>query len=118
MFTKRDFLSASLSAASLAVGLAGRPANAQANVMRLYVGFAVGGGVDLAARALADQLKSQLQETIIVENKTGAGGVVAVETVKRSAPDGLSLLMTPSSVLTLYPHTKVKVPFDSISDLT
>ena len=118
MFTRRHFLSTSLSAASLAAGVAGRPAGAQANVTRLYVGFAVGGGVDLAARALADQLKSQLPETVIVENKTGAGGQIAVETVKRSAPDGMSLLMTPSSVLTLYPHTKIKVPYDPIADLT
>ena len=72
MFTRRFFLSTSLSAVSLAAGVACRPAGAQANVTRLYVGFAVGGGVDLAARALADQLKSQLSETVIVESKSGA----------------------------------------------
>lgn len=118
MFSRRQFLS--LTAVSTAVLAAGamKPVFAQANTMKLYVGFQAGGGFDAIARSLGEQLKTKLDSTVIVENKPGAAGRLAVETVKRSPADGMTLLVTPSPVFTLFPHTVSKLPYDPLHDFT
>ena len=64
-----------------------------ARPVRLLVGFAAGGSGDVLARLLAQWLTDRLKQTIIVENKVGAGGNIAIDTVLRSPADGLTLLM-------------------------
>jgi tripartite-type tricarboxylate transporter receptor subunit TctC len=54
----------------------------------------------------------------MVENKTGAGGQIAVQYVKAAAPDGATVLQTPTSILTIYPHIYKKLPYDPAADLT
>lgn len=84
-------------------------------VSRLVVGFAPGGTADGLARVLAPLLAKPGQ-TWIVENKPGASGQIAAETVKQANPDGNTLLLTPSSILSLVPHLYRKPMYDSLRD--
>jgi tripartite-type tricarboxylate transporter receptor subunit TctC len=90
---RRFLLLAAGAGASLAVS---RTASAQAypsRPVRIVVGFAAGGGTDLAARFMAQWLSARLGQPFIVENRPGAGGNVATEVVVRASPDGYTLLV-------------------------
>ena len=94
------------------------PINAQQGAARVLVGFAPGGTGDFVARTLADHMRAvQYAPQVIVENRPGAGGVIAVQAVKAALPDGLTLLNTPASVLTILPHTHKRPPFDALRDV-
>jgi tripartite-type tricarboxylate transporter receptor subunit TctC len=84
---------------------------------RILVGFPPGGTVDAVARRVADKMRGSYAKTVIVENKAGAGGRLAVEELKRSAPDGTTLLVTPAAMITLYPHLYTKLGY-GIDDVT
>lgn len=71
--------------------------------LRMLVGFAPGGAADLVARALADGMRAS-GYTLIVENKAGAGGRIAVDSLLAAGGNGNTVLFTPSTNLTLYPH--------------
>ncbi|WP_158291955.1 Bug family tripartite tricarboxylate transporter substrate binding protein [Paracraurococcus ruber] len=71
----------------------GQPSWAPDRPIRLLVGFAAGGSTDTAARILAQAISPGLGQTVLVENRTGAGGNIASEAVARSAPDGYTLVM-------------------------
>jgi tripartite-type tricarboxylate transporter receptor subunit TctC len=71
---------------------------------RLVVGFAAGGNGDALARALAEEMKDLYPGGLFVENRAGAAGRLAVETVKTADPDGTTLLYSPDSLLTILPH--------------
>jgi tripartite-type tricarboxylate transporter receptor subunit TctC len=101
----------------------GSNANAQdqgltINGIRLVVGFPPGGTVDLIARQLAERLRSQLGTPIIVDNRPGAAGRIAVEHVKSSRPDGSVLLVSPESMFVTYPHVYKKLRYDALNDFT
>lgn len=104
--------------APLAV-LALRSAQAQApwpnQPIRLLVGFTAGGSADIPARAVAQAIGDTLGQPIIVENRAGAGGAIAAETVARAAADGHTLLMLPSGAL-LLPMLRRSLPFDPYAD--
>ena len=87
-----------------------------AKPLRLVVGFAPGGNVDITARTLSPVLSEQLGQPILVENRAGAGGNVGAEVVARSTPDGYTLLLGASSLavnVSLY----ASLPFDPLKDL-
>lgn len=84
---------------------------------RILVGFAAGSGPDLVARHLAHALTGQLADAVIVENRSGAGGNIAVSAALASPSDGHTLLLNPSGVLTINPYTYRKLPFDPFVDL-
>ncbi|TEA79625.1 Bug family tripartite tricarboxylate transporter substrate binding protein [Allopusillimonas ginsengisoli] len=84
----------------------------------LIVPFGAGGITDLVARATAKVLEEQLGETIIVDNRPGAGGNIAAERLKHSKPDGHTLMFTSIGVLAVNPHTGAGVTFDSLNDFT
>ena len=69
-----------------------------ARPVRMIVGFAPGGGNDILARVMAEQLQRRLGQPFIVENRPGASGAIAISAVKRADPDGYTLLVGPSSV--------------------
>ncbi|MCG3189216.1 MAG: hypothetical protein LKCHEGNO_01503 [Burkholderiaceae bacterium] len=71
---------------------------------RVLCGFPAGGTTDAVSRRVAEKLRGGYAKIALVENKPGAGGRIAVEELKRSAPDGTSLLLTPTGMITLYPH--------------
>ncbi len=116
MFNRRQFLAAS----ACTTTLAGWPALSRAqapDTARVLVGFPAGGTVDAVARRVADKLRGSFAKTVLVENKPGAGGRLAVEELKRSAPDGSTLLVTPAAMITLYPHLYTRLPY-GIGDVT
>lgn len=84
--------------------------------LRLVVGFPPGGSADTLARALAPQLAG-VAPTVIVDNKAGAGGRIAVEAVRAAEPDGATLLLTPASMVAVYPHIYKKLSYDPLADL-
>ncbi|MGY2486533.1 Bug family tripartite tricarboxylate transporter substrate binding protein [Cupriavidus sp. CP313] len=76
-----------------------------------------GGATDTVARALAEDMGKRLGQTIIVDNKPGGAGVIAVQAITRSAPDGYTILLTHSSPLINTPHLYRNVPYDVRRDL-
>jgi tripartite-type tricarboxylate transporter receptor subunit TctC len=105
-----------------AAGLAGttgpRPARAQSlpDTARVIVGFPPGGAPDIVARRLADQLAGQLAKAVVVENRPGAGGRIAVDAARQAAADGTTLLLNPAGVLTINPHTYKKLNYEPFKD--
>jgi tripartite-type tricarboxylate transporter receptor subunit TctC len=105
-------------AAALLVSI-GQQAWAQAiDSTKVVVGFAPGGTADIVSRRVADKLHPGYAKNAVVENKTGAGGQIAVLSVKNAAPDGATMLLTPMSILGIYPHTYKKLAYDPVADLT
>lgn len=106
-----------MAAVLLAGGLAGA-ASAQDKVIRILVGFPPGGSTDTVARLLADKLSTVLKQPVIIENKPGAGGRLAAQTLKTSAPDGLTYMIAPNATpvfqALLYPTSVLK--YDMLTD--
>ena len=94
--------------ASLTV-LAGsaRGALAQAypsQTIRILAGFPAGGGIDISARLLVDPMKDALGQPVIVENRTGAAGMIAANAVAKAPPDGHTMLMATSGEIAISHH--------------
>ena len=118
MHISRRHLIQSTAAAALLSSI-GRQAWAQAlDSAKIVAGFAPGGTADIVSRRVADKLHPGYAKNAVVENKTGAGGQIAVQFVKTAAPDGATVLLTPMSMLGIYPHTYKKLPYDPVADLT
>lgn len=83
----------------------------------MIIGFAPGGTIDLTGRRVAEKLAPAFARTAIVENRTGAGGQIAVQAVRTASPDGATILLTPASPLGLHPFTYKKLPYDPVADL-
>ena len=105
-------------AALAATTLAAPRVWAQDRTVRLLVGFPPGGSVDVVARLLADKLRVALGQNVIVENKPGAGGRVALNEIKKSAPDGQTLVLSPSGALVIQPWLYSNLGYDPIKDFT
>jgi tripartite-type tricarboxylate transporter receptor subunit TctC len=83
----------------------------------IVVGFEPGGGTDTTARILQKPLTEQLGQQVVVENRSGAGGNIAVDYVAKSAPDGYTLVLANVGALAVNPHI-MKTPYDPLRDLT
>jgi len=88
-----------------------------AKPIRMVVPFAPGGNVDINARAIAPALGQVLGQQVIVENRAGAGGIIGTDAVAKSSPDGYTLLMASSSIMTNGPALYPKLPYDIVRDL-
>ncbi len=110
--------SAGASALLASVGQRAWAQAGQIDTARIITGFAAGGTSDTICRRVAQKLQGDYAKAAVVENKTGAGGQIAVQTVKAAAPDGSTILQTPTSILTIYPHIYKKLPYDPQADLT
>ena len=94
-------------------------ANAQSSKLtRIIIGFPPGGGVDSALRPLVQNMTDSFPGGLIIEAKPGAASRLAVEYVKNSVPDGLTMLFTPDFSLTLAPFSFKKINYDPINDFT
>src|ERR1700741_2599043 len=78
--------------------------------------FPPGGGTDILTRMLAQELQDKLKKTFVVENRPGAGTVVAAQAVARSAPDGYTLFLAPSTTLAMGPSLYKALPYDTQKD--
>src|SRR3954471_17578951 len=83
----------------------------------VVVGFEPGGGTDTTARILQKPLGEQLGQQVVVENRAGAGGNIAVDYAAKSAPDGYTLVLANVGALAVNPHI-LKTPYDPLKDLT
>jgi len=84
--------------------------------VRLVVPFAPGGTNDIAARGIAPELGEALGQQVVVENRAGAGGQIGAEAVAKSPPDGHTLMMASSSVMTNAPAVYAKLRYDILKD--
>jgi len=91
-------------------------AQALPDTARIIVGFPPGGAPDLMARRLAGALAGQLATSVIVDNRPGAGGRVAVNVARQTPPDGTTLLLNPAGVLTINPHSYKTLNYDPFTD--
>jgi len=86
--------------------------------VKIYTPYSTGIGPDLYARALADQLQKEWSQAVVVEAKPGGNGFIAVEQLKKAAPDGHELLILANSHLTINPVLFKNVPYDPLTDFT
>ena len=84
--------------------------------VRIIVPYPAGGGIDIMSRLIGQRLAQRLGQSVVVENKPGAGTLVAAETVARAAPDGHTLLITTDATITINPHLYAKLPYDPVKD--
>jgi len=110
-----------LAAGTGLLGAAAWPAHAQGSAyptrpITLVVPFAPGGAVDNAARAIADRLGKVLGQTVIVENRAGAGGAIGTAAVAKAAPDGYTLVVTSQSTHVVGPAVIPNLPYNAVTD--
>jgi len=112
----RFALIARIAAVAMATLLVAVPAQAQS--VKLLVGFPPGGGTDAIARVLAEKLHDQLGTTVIVENRAGAGGQLAAQALKAAAPDGTTLFLSHDHTISILPQVVKNPGFDPTKDFT
>jgi tripartite-type tricarboxylate transporter receptor subunit TctC len=106
--------------ALLAFAALASPASAQTwpdRPIKLVVAFPAGGPADLFARSIAGVMSNQLGQQVVVENRTGAGGMTGIDSVAKSPPDGYTVALASSSALTIFQFLYAKMPYDWQKDL-
>lgn len=88
-----------------------------AKPIKLIVNFPAGGSPDIVARAVAAPVSQALGQPIVVENRSGAGGIVGADAAAKAAPDGYTFLLSSGSAMAIVPHVTPKLPFDPNKDL-
>src|SRR6185436_295390 len=83
--------------------------------VRIIVPFGAGGANDTVVRIVANRLTDVLGQQIVVDNRTGAGGLIGTETAAKAAPDGYTLLGTATPHV-IFPHLHKKLPYDTLKD--
>lgn len=102
---------------AFALGLAVlQPALGQEGTVKIMLGYPAGASSDTLTRLLADKMRESLGQPVIVENKVGAGGRIAAEALKNSAPDGKTLLMSPVAAISIFPHSFGNLRYDPFKD--
>ena len=111
MLQRRSALAALAALAALPLA-----SQAQDKPIRLLVGFPAGGGTDAIARVLAEALQASLGTTVLVENKPGAGGQIAAQALKTSAPDGTTFFLSHDHTISILPLVMKNPGFDPARD--
>jgi tripartite-type tricarboxylate transporter receptor subunit TctC len=83
----------------------------------MLVGFAPGGGTDTVARIVAKRLAGPLGQSVVVENRAGAGGNIATDLTAKAAPDGHTIMLSTVGSLSVAPHMEPRLPYDPQKDL-
>lgn len=118
MTTRRQFVQATLGTTLLSA-LGAQPAHAQGvDLVKILYGFPAGSSGDIVARRVAERIAGSpyTKNVGIVENRPGAGGRIALDALKQSAPDGATLCLSPFSCLSIYPHVYSKLTYDPVND--
>lgn len=118
MTLDRRALLRALAATPLASATLHARAQAAFETVKIITGFPPGGTSDTICRRVAAKLAPGYGKSVVVENRTGAGGQIAIQGVKTMAPDGTTILQTPMSMLGIYPHIYRKLSYDPVADLT
>jgi tripartite-type tricarboxylate transporter receptor subunit TctC len=116
--SRRDVLQ--MAGVSSLLGAVGQQAWAQAQfeTLKIITGFPPGGTSDAICRRVSEKIApSSYTKAAYVENKTGAGGQIAIQFVRNAPADGSTVLQTPMSMLGIYPHIYKKLPYDPVGDL-
>src|SRR6476659_4836910 len=111
------FRSAAVAALMVAAAAAASAQSFPSRPVRIFVPYPAGGGVDVLTRTLGDVVSKQWGQSVVVENRPGAGGVIASQAVVTSAPDGYTLIMVASGHAT-NPLLYAKIPYDTFKDFT
>lgn len=121
---RRKALTALTGLGAACLGFRAWPAHAQVPAaypnrpIRLVVGFPPGGGIDFTARVIQPALEAALGQSLVIDYKPGAGGVVAATEVTRAAPDGYTLLVANTGPFAIAPYLQAKPPYDPIKQFT
>ncbi len=114
---RRQF--AAQSAAAFAVAAAAPLVFAQQDrTVRILVGFPPGGSADVVARVLAEKMRVSLGQNVIIDNKPGAAGRLALGELRRAAPDGTTLVFSPSGAMVIHPWLYSNLGYDPAKDFT
>lgn len=118
MTTRRAFIASTAAMGAFGLPLASRAQ--QFEQVKIINGFPAGGTADATSRRIAEKMGGTpySKNAAVVENKPGAGGRIACEVVKNAAPDGATLLLTPYSMMSIYPHIYQKLSYDPFKDFT
>ena len=106
-----------LAAAALCVAGAALSQNFPNRTVTLTVGFAPGGGTDTAARIIAQKLSENIGQSVVVENKAGAGGNIAAQHIAGAPPDGYTIHLTSIGPMSVAPHIVKNLPYDPKRDV-
>nr|WP_264185670.1 tripartite tricarboxylate transporter substrate binding protein [Roseicella aerolata] len=93
-----------------------RPGAWPEQTVRLVVPFAAGGSTDVAARILGERMGQTLGQTVVIENRSGSGGLIGADSVAKAPPDGYTVLMATTGLLSIAPHLYPQMPFDPARD--
>ena len=105
-------------AALAAATLASPAVLAQDRTVKVLVGFPPGGSADVIARLMAEKMRASLGQNVIVDNKPGAAGRLVLGEVKRAAPDGQTLVLSPSGAMVIAPWLYSNLGYDPVKDFT
>ena len=113
---RREFLTLVGGAAAWPVAARGQQIDYPNRTVRIVIGFGAGGGTDTVARIVAQKLQETIGGTILIENKPGAAGRLAPDTVAKSTPDGYTLLGAAAGAMTIGTAIWDKIPYDIFKD--
>jgi tripartite-type tricarboxylate transporter receptor subunit TctC len=113
---RREFLALAGGAMAWPAVARGQPAEYPTHTVRIVIGFGAGGGTDTVARIVAQKLQEMLGGTFLIENKPGAGGRLAPDTVAKSTPDGYTLLGAAAGAMTIGTAIWPNIPYDIFKD--
>src|SRR5436190_24189474 len=105
-------------AAPLAANRGARAADYPTRTVRLVVPYAPGGGADAVARIIAKLAGESMGQSIVIENRGGAGSIVGTDLVAKAAPDGYTLLLGQSGPISINPAVYKSLPYDPVKELT
>ncbi len=115
---KRHHLILAFAASLVFTPTMGWAQNYPAKPIRMIVPFPAGGATDILARALSQKLGEKIGQTVVVENRPGAGGTIGADAASRSAADGYTLLLATSSTHSIGPAINPKIPYNAEADFT
>lgn len=103
-------------ASASAVPALAQGAASDGKTLHIVVPFAAGGAQDVIGRYLGNKLTARLNVPVVIDNKAGAGGVIAADAVAKAAPDGNTVLLATGGAISIAPHLNAKLPYDARRD--
>ena len=107
-----------LACCAVPAALAQSPAAYPSKAIRIVVPYSAGGGIDVLSRVIGERLSRRIGQPVLIDNKPGAGTILAAEFVARAPADGYTLMVTSDSTLTINQHLYTKLPYDPVKDFT